>query len=90
MIAYFKYSNNSCFLPYSREILLKLNICLIRGTNVTEQPFMTTLGILSSPTGLDGFSLLMALQSFASKIGTRDKNSEDCGRKIMSLGQLLL
>jgi hypothetical protein len=37
-------------------------------------------GISSSPTDLDGFSLLMALQTSASEIGVRDKNSEGCER----------
>jgi hypothetical protein len=37
-------------------------------------------GISSSPTDLEGFSLLMALQTLASEIRARDKNSEDCER----------
>jgi hypothetical protein len=31
--------------------------------------------MLSNPTDLEGFSLLMALQISASEIGARDKNS---------------
>jgi hypothetical protein len=33
-------------------------------------------GISSSPTDLEGFSLLMALQTSASEMGARDTNSE--------------
>jgi hypothetical protein len=35
---------------------------------------------ISIPTDLEGFSLLMALQTSTSEIEARDKNSEDCER----------
>jgi hypothetical protein len=47
-------------------------------------------GISSSPTDLEGFSLLMDLQTSALEIGGRDKNSEDCERGGKSIEQLLL
>jgi hypothetical protein len=47
-------------------------------------------GISSSPTDLEGFSLLMALQKSASEMGARDKNSEDCERVGKSIEQWLL
>jgi hypothetical protein len=47
------------------------------GIKTAEQPFMTNPGISSSPTDLEGFSLLIALQTSKSEIGARDKNSED-------------
>jgi hypothetical protein len=37
---------------------------------------MKILGIVSSPADLEGFSLLMVLQTSASEIRARDKNSE--------------
>jgi hypothetical protein len=40
---------------------------------ILEQPFMIKPGISSSPTDLEGFSLLMALQTSASEMGPRDK-----------------
>jgi hypothetical protein len=46
--------------------------------------------ISSSPADLESFSLLMALQIFASETEARDKNSEDCERRGMSIGQWLL
>jgi hypothetical protein len=36
---------------------------------ITEQLFTTNIGILSSPTDLQGLSLLMDLQTVASEIG---------------------
>jgi hypothetical protein len=62
MTASFKYGYNTRFLPHSREVLRKLNICLIRGINITEEPCMTNPRIPSSPTD---FSLLMPLQTSA-------------------------
>jgi hypothetical protein len=53
-------------------------MCLRIGIKILEQPFMIKPGISSSPTDLEGFSLLMALQTSASKMGARDKISEDC------------
>jgi hypothetical protein len=53
-------------------------MCLRIGIKITEQPFITNSVMLSSPTDLEGFSLLMDLQTSASELGTRDKNSEDC------------
>jgi hypothetical protein len=61
-------------------VKLRLNICLKIGIKMSEQPFMINPGISSSPTELEDFSLLMALQTSASEIGARDKNSEDCAR----------
>jgi hypothetical protein len=43
-----------------------------------EQPFMTNPGLSSSPTDLEWFGLLMALDISASEMGTKDKNSEEC------------
>jgi hypothetical protein len=51
---------------------------------------MTKPGISSSPKNLEVFSLLMALQTSASEIGARVKNSEDCERGGKSIEQLLL
>jgi hypothetical protein len=51
---------------------------------------MANPGILSSPSDLGGLSLLMALQTCALEIGTRDKNSEDCDTWVISTGQWLL
>jgi hypothetical protein len=44
-------------------------MCLRIGIKIAEQPFMTNPGISSSPTDLEGFSLLMALQTSKSEIG---------------------
>jgi hypothetical protein len=66
-----------------------LNICLRIGIKITEQTFMTNLGIPSSPPDL-GLSLLMALKTSAWEVGTRDKNSEDGEGGEMSTGQWLL
>jgi hypothetical protein len=79
MIASFKYWYNSSFFPCC-WVRLKLNICLSIGIKIPEQPFMIKPGISSCPTDLEGFSLLMVLQTSASEIGARDKNSEDCER----------
>jgi hypothetical protein len=51
---------------------------------------MKNLETWSSPTDLEGFSLLMVLQTSASEIGTEDKNSEDSERGGMFTGQWLL
>jgi hypothetical protein len=53
---------------------LKLNICLRVGIKLPEQPFRIKSGISSSPTDLEGFSVLLALQAVASKIGVRNYN----------------
>jgi hypothetical protein len=42
-----------------------------------------------NPTYVEGFSLLMVLQTSSSETGTRDKNSEECERGDTSIGQLL-
>jgi hypothetical protein len=60
------------------------------GIEILEQPFMIKPGISSSPTDLEGFSLLMALQTSASEMGARDKISEDCERGGKSIEQWLL
>jgi hypothetical protein len=51
---------------------------------------MTNPGISSSPTDLEGFILLMALQTSASEIGARDKSSEGYKRGGMFIEQWLL
>jgi hypothetical protein len=51
---------------------------------------MTNSVISLSPRDLEGFSILMYLQTYASEIGTRDKNSEYCEKGGMSKGQWLL
>jgi hypothetical protein len=66
-------------------VRLKLKICLRIGIQIYEQPFMIKPGISSSLTDLEGFSLLMALQTSASEMGARDTNSEDCERGGKSL-----
>jgi hypothetical protein len=45
------------------------------GIKIPEQPFMIKPGISSGPTDLEGFRLLMALQTSSSEMGARDKNS---------------
>jgi hypothetical protein len=50
-------------------------------TKISEQPFITKLGMSSSPTDLDGLRRLRALQMSSSEIGANDKNSEDCERE---------
>jgi hypothetical protein len=50
---------------------------------------MTDPGILSSPTDIEGFSLLIALQTSKPEIGARD-NSEDYKEGGKSIGQLFL
>jgi hypothetical protein len=67
-----------------------LNICLRIGIKIPEPPFMIKPGISSSPTDVDGFSLLMALQTSSLEIRARDKNPEDCGREGKSIGHELL
>jgi hypothetical protein len=78
--ACFKYWYNSSFFPCSRKILL----CQAQVENmpknrnkISERPFMIKPGISSSPTDLEGFSLLMALQTSASEMGAKNKNSEN-------------
>jgi hypothetical protein len=56
MIASFKYWYSS---------RLKLNIRLRIWIKTPEEPFITNPGISSNPTGLEGFSHLMALQTSA-------------------------
>jgi hypothetical protein len=73
MIASFNYEYNSSFLGKYCWVRLELNICLRRGINVPEQPFMIKSGISASPTDLEGFILFMALQTSASEIGQRIK-----------------
>jgi hypothetical protein len=51
---------------------------------------MTNSGLPTSPRDLEGFSLLLALQTAGSETGARDKNSEDCETGGMSIGQWLL
>jgi hypothetical protein len=80
MIASFKYGHNSRFLPYSKEMLLiqvEVNYMPKYKNKNSRTPFITYPRISSSPTDLEGFSLLMALRTSASEIGARDKNSED-------------
>jgi hypothetical protein len=83
MIASFKYWYNSSFCPCSRKILLghaQVKYMPKIAIKILEQPFMIKPGISSSPTDLEGFNLLMALQTSASELGARDQNSEDCER----------
>jgi hypothetical protein len=54
------------------------NLCLRIGIKIIEQPFMTNPGISSSPRDLGCFGLLMILQTSASEIGAKDKDSEEC------------
>jgi hypothetical protein len=68
-------------------VRLKLNICVRIGIKIPEQPFMINPGISSSPTYVGGFSLLIALETSASEIGARDKNSEGCERGVKSIEQ---
>jgi hypothetical protein len=72
------------------RVRLKLNICLRIGIKILEQPFMIKPGISSSPTDLEGLSLLTALQTSASEMEARDKNSENCERGRKSTEQWLL
>jgi hypothetical protein len=67
-----------------------LNICLRIGMKIAEQPLMMKPGISSSPTDLEDFSLLMALQTSASETRARDRNSEHCERRGRSIEQQLL
>jgi hypothetical protein len=93
MIASFKYQYNSSFFPCHRKILLSQAQVkyMPKNTNkIPEQPFMIKPGMSSSPMDLEGFGLLMALQTYASEIGARDKNSEDCERGGKSVEQWLL
>jgi hypothetical protein len=62
-----------------------LNTSLRIGINIAEQP-----GISSSPTNLEGFSLLLALQTSASETGATDRNSEHCERRGKSIEEQLL
>jgi hypothetical protein len=50
-------------------VRLKLNIFLRIGIKILEQPFTIKPEISSSPTDLESFSLLMALQTSASEMG---------------------
>jgi hypothetical protein len=54
---------------------------------ISEQAFMIKPGIWSSPTDLEGLSLLMALQTSVSEIREMDKNSEGCEREGKSIEQ---
>jgi hypothetical protein len=45
---------------------------------------------ISSATDVEGFRLLMGLQTSASDIGARDKNSEECNRWGWLIEQQLL
>jgi hypothetical protein len=51
---------------------------------------VTNRGILSNPTDLGSFIVVMALQISASEIGARDKNSEYCENGGKSIEELLL
>jgi hypothetical protein len=51
-------------------------MCLRIGIKIPEQLFMIKPAISSNPTDMEGCNLLMALQTSASEIGARDKNSE--------------
>jgi hypothetical protein len=54
-------------------VRLKLNICLRIGVKILEQTFMMKPGLSSSPRDIEGFVLLMALQTSASEMRERDK-----------------
>jgi hypothetical protein len=89
-IVSFKYGCNSRVIPYSNEVLLSqghVKYMPKKWNKNSEQPCMTNPEISSSPTHLEGFGLLMALQTSASETEARDKNSEDCERGGMSIGQ---
>jgi hypothetical protein len=83
MIASFKYRTIAASFHAAGKycwVRLKLNICLGIGIKISEEPFMIKPGTSSSSTDLEDFSLLMVLQIFASEVGARDTNSEDCER----------
>jgi hypothetical protein len=65
-------------------------MCLRIRIKILEQPFMIKPGISPSPTDLEGFGLLMALQTSATEMGATDKSSEDRERGGMSIGQWLV
>jgi hypothetical protein len=54
---------------------------------MTKQTLLTNPGRSPGPADLEGFRLLMALQTSESEINLRDKNSEDCERRRMAIGQ---
>jgi hypothetical protein len=70
-------------------VRFKLNICLRIGIKILEHYFMIKPGI-SSTTDLEGFSLLMALQTSTTEMGARDKTSNNCERGEKSIEQRLL
>jgi hypothetical protein len=57
---------------------------------IAEQPFMVKPGTSSSLTDIEGFSLLMALQTSASETEARDRNAEQCEKQGKSIEQHLL